>query len=133
MDDLAAAEAMLGEALAMRERLFGPDHAAVAESAINLGLVHVAAERGPQALDVIGRALAIQRGVHASDHPDVGRAHDAMASAYLVVGDGARALEHADRAIAIYTASYGAQHPTVTTVLEQRERALALTAAHARP
>jgi serine/threonine protein kinase/Tfp pilus assembly protein PilF len=66
---LAEAEAKLREALAMRERVFGPDHVPVAMSLRLLGEIAIHAGRFDEARAMLERALRIEIARHGEQHP----------------------------------------------------------------
>jgi tetratricopeptide (TPR) repeat protein len=101
---------LLGRALALRERVFGPDHPETANSLNNLGLACREAGELEQALAIRGRVLG-------PEHPDVAAALNTLAGAYAALGRRDRATPLLRRALEIWRTSLGEAHPRVVDAM----------------
>ncbi|HEY2743354.1 MAG TPA: serine/threonine-protein kinase [Polyangia bacterium] len=87
-ESLADAE----RALAIEERVLGPEHTAVADTYYHLGSVHYFKAEYPQALDAYRRCLEIEEKLAGPDNPVLIAARVGMADVYGDSGDHERAL-----------------------------------------
>ncbi|HEU4730726.1 MAG TPA: tetratricopeptide repeat-containing protein kinase family protein, partial [Kofleriaceae bacterium] len=111
------AQASLERALALRERLLGPDHPDVAGSLANLARVMDARGDTAGARRASERALAIFERIYGPDHPNVASVCNNLGVLLLNVAndDAARYLE---RARAIRERVLGPQHPQLAGTLD---------------
>jgi len=109
----AEAERSLKRALAIGERVYGPDHPTVATEANNIGQILRAQGDLAGALEYTRRALAIGEKVYGPDHPNVAMWANNMGTILKDQGDLAGALEYTRRARATDEKVYGTDHPNV--------------------
>jgi kinesin light chain len=64
---------LLNEALSIREKTLGRDHAAVAATLNNLAVLHAKRNKFKEAEPLCQRALEIREKVLGNDHPDVAK------------------------------------------------------------
>ena len=110
---LAEAERSLKRALAIGERVYGPDDPKVATFANNIG--QILKEQGDLAgaLEYSKRALAIDEKAYGPDHPEVAIDANNIGQILKDQGDLAGALVYARRALVIDEKAYGPDHPEV--------------------
>jgi tetratricopeptide (TPR) repeat protein len=109
----AEAERSLRRALAIDEKVYGPDHPEVATDANNIGQILKAQGDLAGALEYTRRALAIDEKVYGPDHPKVAIRASNIGAILQAQGDLAGALEYTRRALAIDEKVYGPDHPKV--------------------
>jgi eukaryotic-like serine/threonine-protein kinase len=104
-------------ALAIRERLHGPEHVHVGESLRGLGTALEAAGRFDEAVQQHRRAVTLLESLLGVNHPDVAQALSDLAIAYddLAQEDKARPLY--ERAVEIFERSHGPDHPQVAAAI----------------
>ncbi|WP_158501887.1 tetratricopeptide repeat protein [Vitiosangium sp. GDMCC 1.1324] len=137
-DEGRSTEAMeyLQQALALREKLLGPEHPDVAEALSDLATVELAQERLADALQHARRAVEINEKLLGPHHPQVGQALFTLTYVMVTAGKAAEALPYIQRNLSIAEAAYGPEH-TVTadaltavantlTVLERNTEAVQL-------
>ena len=107
-------------ALAIRERVFGPDHLEVATTLLRLANTLNTLDRPTEAQTLLERALAIYQRTLGPEHPDVAKIENNLGNAYLQTGDAARALERYQRAIDITARALGPDHPDLGSRLNNR-------------
>jgi tetratricopeptide (TPR) repeat protein len=90
------------KALAIWERIYGPDHPRVALSYNNIGVVYYHQGDYPQALEYYHKSLAIWERVYGIDHPSVANSCDDIGTLYYLQGDYARALEYIQKSQSIH-------------------------------
>ena len=101
---------MFRRALAIYEKVGGPEHPAVATVLNNLGQVAKVEDRFAVAEPLIKRSLAIREKVLGPDHPDVARSLNNLAELY----DGRRTRDAEklfERALAVRERAVGPDHP----------------------
>ncbi|HEY3360041.1 MAG TPA: serine/threonine-protein kinase [Polyangia bacterium] len=101
------------KALELRQRAFGPTHAAVAGSLNNLGVTFSSKGDNARAADYFQRALTTNEKVSGPDHPDVALACMNLAETVGALGDFERQRQLAERAVRLFTAATGPEHPYV--------------------
>jgi tetratricopeptide (TPR) repeat protein len=84
--DLAAAEAPMREALAVREQAFGMHHALTAQSLNDLGALLFQSGLYDQATSVWKQALPIHREVYGAEHPEVATTTNNIGRSTLLAG-----------------------------------------------
>ena len=109
--------ATLGRAVAIEERVYGPDHHEVASTLGNLGSVQLTLGRFEDALATLGRALAIEEHVYGPDHHEVASTLGNLGSVQRELGRFEDALATQGRALAIKERVYGPDHYEVATPL----------------
>ncbi len=107
LDDALAAH---GEALRLREQLFGQDSYAVAKSLNNLGSVQFVAGRFAAALELYERALTISRRVFGV-HPAVAMALSNVGAAHNELGDHSQGRAMANEALEMRRGLFGEESP----------------------
>ena len=113
----ADAQPPLEHALALREKVLGPEHPDVAQSLNNLAELYHAQGRYADAEPHYQRALAIQEKVLGPEHPDVATSLNNLAALYHAQGRYAEAEPLYQRALAIWEKALGPEHPDVATSL----------------
>jgi tetratricopeptide (TPR) repeat protein len=110
---LGEAGQALKRALAIAEKVYGPDHPDVATRVSNIGTILLAQGDLPGALQYTQRALAIDEKVYGPDHPTVATLGNNIGQILKAQGDLAGALQYTQRALAIAEKLYGPDHPDV--------------------
>ena len=111
--ELDQAKDYFERALAIDEKVYGPEHPNVAIDANNIGTILKDQGDLKGALEWAKRALAIDEKVYGPEHPDVAIDANNMGQILQDQGDLKGALEWAKRALAIDEKVYGAEHPDV--------------------
>jgi CHAT domain-containing protein/Tfp pilus assembly protein PilF len=104
-------------ALALREKVLGPDHLDVAQTLNDLAVLHQEKGDHARAEPLYQRALAIREKALGPDHPDVARSVNNLAELYRAKGDYARAEPLYQRALAAREKALGPDHPEVAASL----------------
>src|ERR1039458_5024063 len=112
---LGEAGQALKRALAIAEKLYGPDHPNVATYANNIGQIVKAQGDLAGALQYTQRALVIDEKVYGPDHPKVAVRANNIGQILQDQGDLTGALRYTRRALAIDEKVYGTDHPEVAT------------------
>jgi len=99
LGDVAQARTLLERSLAIRERLFGPEHLLTAQSLGKVASLMRAQGEHAEARSLSARALAIRERVLGAEHPDVIRELNDLAAADLDEGDAASAMDLLKRAV----------------------------------
>jgi tetratricopeptide (TPR) repeat protein/predicted Ser/Thr protein kinase len=107
------------EALALRERLLGPDHTRVAGSLNNIGAALMATGDHEAARPSILRALTIREAVQGPDGLDVSHVLLNLAELERLAGRPALARSHLERALAIRERILGPRHSLVAEALHR--------------
>ena len=110
---LAGAERSMKRALAIAEKVYGPDHPKVSPYAANMGTILKAQGDLAGALKYARRALAIDGRVYGPDHPKAALRANNIGQILKAQGDLAGAMEYTRRAMAIDERVYGPDHPNV--------------------
>ncbi|MBX3055397.1 MAG: tetratricopeptide repeat protein [Anaerolineae bacterium] len=115
-----AAYALAGDcyrrALAIDEKVYGPDHPDVARDLNNLGTLLQAEGDLAGARPYLERALAIREKALGSHHPDVTQSLNNLGMLLQDEGDLAGARPYLERALAIFEKVLGADHPNIATL-----------------
>lgn len=111
------AQPWLHRALAIREKLRGPEHTDLAVILLNLGDSYQRMGDFAAALPPMLRALAIREKGLGPDHPDVAWATSFIGRLYREVGDYARALPYFERTLAVRRKALGDEHRFVSRSL----------------
>jgi tetratricopeptide (TPR) repeat protein len=106
-----AAEPLRRRALAIDERLYGPDHPRVATRLNNLASLLQDSGRPAEAEPLIRRALAIAERAYGPDHPRVAVRLNNLGQLLHATGRLAEAEPPMRRALAIDEGAYGPDHP----------------------
>ena len=104
-------------ALAINEKVLGPEHPDAATSLNDLAVLYHAAGDYARAATLFQRTLAIREKVLGPEHPDVATSLNGLASLYRNTGDYTRAAPLFQRALAIREKALGPEHPDVATAL----------------
>ena len=115
--DYAKSVELQERALAIRERILGPDHPLVANSLNSLGLAKKELGKYDEAISLLQRAAAIWEKALGAEHPSVATALNNLGEAYGVHGETDKALASSQRALAIWEKTLGPDHPNVATAL----------------
>jgi tetratricopeptide (TPR) repeat protein len=100
-------------ALAIREKILGPDHPEVASSIHTLARIVYDQEDFNNALTLFEQALAIRERTLAPDHPDLAESLRGLAGAYHMQGKYSKATALYQRALEIKEQAFGPDHPEV--------------------
>ena len=115
---LRSAERLYRRALAIGEKVHGPDHPTVAIRASNIGLLLKEQGDLAGALEYTRRALGIGEKVYGPDHPNVAMRANNIGMILKEQGDLAGALEYTRRALRIKQATYGPDNPSTKLTAE---------------
>ncbi|MGI6249975.1 MAG: tetratricopeptide repeat protein [Anaerolineaceae bacterium] len=99
------------KALAIREKVLGPDHPGTASSYNNIASVYSNQGKYEEALEGFEKALAIREKVLGPDHPGTASSYSNIASVYSNQGKYEEALEGFEKALAICEKVLGPDHP----------------------
>jgi len=116
----AQAEPLYQRALAIREKILGPEHPAVATSLNSLAVLYRDQGQYAQAEPLYQRALAIFEKVLGPEHPAIATSLNNLALLYHSQEQYAQAEPLYQRALAIFEKVLGPEHPHVATVLGNR-------------
>jgi CHAT domain-containing protein len=117
-------------ALAIRERLVGPDHPETAVALDNLAEIHRAAEAYSKAEPLHRRALAIRESVLGPEHRDTASSLNRLGLLYSDTGAYAQALQFYQRAMTIGEKVFGPEHPSIATMLGNLAEVYRVTGAY---
>jgi tetratricopeptide (TPR) repeat protein len=112
------AEPLYQRALALRERMLGPEHTDTATSLNDLAVLYYSQGKYEQAEPLYQRALAIDEKAYGSDHPDVATDLSNLAFLYKNQGKYEQAEPLYQRALAICERVLGSDHPSTVTIRE---------------
>jgi CHAT domain-containing protein len=118
MGDLVGAERRFTACLKLREKIYGPDSAAVAAVLESLGLVLIKAGRLDVAQPLLERALRIEQDLVGREHAFSATGHASLGALHLARGDFSAALASYRTAIRLLT-SQDATHTIVKSLVEQ--------------
>src|SRR5262249_1215102 len=104
------------DALAIREKMLGPEHPDTATSLNRLSQL-LDCQGDPEALPLCERALAIREKVLGLEHPDTGSSLSSLAHLRWAQGDFAGAVPLYERALAIREKMLGPEHPDTAASL----------------
>ncbi|MGE5343300.1 MAG: tetratricopeptide repeat protein [Candidatus Omnitrophota bacterium] len=105
------------QALEIRLKLFGEQHADTAMSLNNIGGVLDDLGQYDEALKYYQRALKIRREIFGEQHPDTAKALNNIGAVYDALGKYEEALKYCERALKILREIFGEQHPDTATTL----------------
>jgi CHAT domain-containing protein len=111
------AEPLYQRALAIRERILGTEHSAVATILNNLGALYRDQGKYAQAEPLFERALAIREQVLGAEDPRVANSLSNLATLYRDRGKYSQAELFFQRALAIREQVLGSEHPDVANIL----------------
>ncbi len=132
MGKLPEAKATLERALAIREKVLGPDHLDVAATRINLGTVLEEMGDYPNARAHLERALAMREKALGPDHPDVALSLNNLGIVLMDMGDYEQARATHERALAVQEKALGPDHPDVAASLNNLSNVAMVTGDYAR-
>jgi nephrocystin-3 len=121
---LTEAEPLTRRALAINERIFGPDHIRVGVVASTLAYILENTSRIDEAVTLSRRALAIAEQCYGSGHPEVAASLNNLATMLLATNRLAEAEPLMRRALEINERCLGSEHPNVAFVLTNLARLL---------
>ena len=110
---LDEAERLLSDSLAMREAVFGPDHAEVSDGVNELATLYRSQGKFDRAEPLFAKAVAILRTVPGSEHEYLPHAINNLAVIYDDQGKYAEAEPLYREALAIWERTLGPEHPDV--------------------
>jgi tetratricopeptide (TPR) repeat protein len=111
------AKELIKRALAMQERLLGPDHPDVASSLNRLALCYRALGKRDKAKPLFERALRLREQALPANDPRIATSLNNLALAYCAEGAYRLAEPLLQRALVIKDEVFGPQHPRVATCL----------------
>lgn len=109
----AEAEPLYKRALAIREKVLGPDHLSVAISLDDLGNLYKDLSQLTKAEEYQKRALAMREKALPPDHLDVARSLNNLAEVYRLQARLGEAAQLYQRALAIFEKKLGPDHKTI--------------------
>ncbi|HSG40530.1 MAG TPA: tetratricopeptide repeat protein [Thermoanaerobaculia bacterium] len=107
----AGAHSYCERALAIREKVLGPDHPDTAQSLNNLGVNLDGQGNSSRAREYHERALAIRERVLGPEHPDTAQSLNNLGGILFNQGDFSGAREYGERALLIREKVLGPEHP----------------------
>ncbi|WP_051382754.1 CHAT domain-containing tetratricopeptide repeat protein [Gloeobacter kilaueensis] len=117
MGQYGQAQPLSERALAIREKVLGPEHPEVAQSLNDLASLYYSQGNYAGAEPLYGRTLAILEKVRGPEHQDVAMTLSNLAVLYADQGDYARAEPLYRRALTILEKVRGPEHPVVAVIL----------------
>ncbi|MGK2935923.1 MAG: WD40 repeat domain-containing serine/threonine protein kinase [Gemmatimonadaceae bacterium] len=111
------AEQAYSEALTLRRRELGADHADVARSLVGISSVLLAQRRFAESVQAAREAVAIDRSRGPGGRADLGRSSGALGHALMGVGDAAGAAAHFRRALSLVRETLSEEHSAVAAAL----------------
>ena len=99
------------KALAIRERVLGPEHPYTATTYNNMAGVYYAKGEYEKALEYYVKALAIRERVLGPEHPSTATTYNNMAGVFRARGDYEKALEYYEKALTVFKIKLGEAHP----------------------
>ena len=111
--DFAAARPYLAQALAIREKLFGPEHPQTAQSLNDLGVLSSKTGKYELAQRYHERALAIREEVLGAAHLDTTESLNNLGATMVLMGTYEEARPYYERALAIRRKLLGENHPHI--------------------
>jgi tetratricopeptide (TPR) repeat protein len=124
LTEYAGASALLEQALAIRERVLGPEHPDTAASLNVLGGVKCSQGDFKGARPLYDRALAIREKVLGPEHPDTAQSLNNLACLLHAQGDYEAARPLFERSLAILEKTVGPDHPDTANSLRNLARLL---------
>jgi tetratricopeptide (TPR) repeat protein len=118
LGDYAGAQPPYERALALHERLLGPEHPDTATSLNNLAMLYRVQGCYAAAEPLHQHALVVREQALGPNHPDVATSLNTLAELYRAQGRYAEAEPLYQRALAILEQALGPNHPDVATVRE---------------
>ncbi|WNG35615.1 tetratricopeptide repeat protein [Archangium violaceum] len=110
--------ALFRQVVALRQKVYPPEHPEVAAALNNLGASLVKSGRVDEARQVLARAQAIYEKALGPNHPETGNALHNLGQLALKAGDDVAALGYFQRALAARDTGLGAEHPEVGSTLD---------------
>jgi len=107
------AEQALQQALALTEKLYGPNDARVGEPLGLLAVVHITRKKYEPARQLLDRAMTIQLAALGPSHPSLGKTLHAVAQLEARAGKLDKALDAQQRSYDLLVAAYGEHHRDV--------------------
>ena len=111
------AELLLKQALALRERVLGPEHPEIVSTLNQLAWLSILQGKYQQAKGLLQPALAGFEHVLGAEHPEVAAALDNLAAVYMYEGKYGQAEPLFQRALALREQALGKSHPLVSESL----------------
>jgi tetratricopeptide (TPR) repeat protein len=113
----AQAELLYLRALAIREKMKGPEHPDTATTLHQLATLYIDQGKYEQAEPLYLRALAIMEKMEGPEHPNTGNTLHQLASLYVDQGKYEQAESLFQRALAIHEKMEGPEHPSTAVTL----------------
>jgi CHAT domain-containing protein len=110
-------QALLQRAVAIREKVLGPEHPALSESLCDLGIILREAGDTTRALPLLERAVAITEKVRGSEHPELVRLLRSLAHVHTAMGDDAGAEKILERTLGLAEMVLGKDDIQVAKIL----------------
>jgi tetratricopeptide (TPR) repeat protein len=117
LEDFAAAEPLLRQALDSARAILGEGHPDVAERQTDLALLYVSMKKPAQAEPLLEQALTLWRAAFGEEHPKVATALDNLGRVHLMQCDTEQAEPLFQRALAIRRKILGERHADVASSL----------------
>ena len=117
VDDLAGAEKVFKETLAMQREVIGEDNAAVATTLENLGGVYLRARRLDETAKILETVLAMRRRALGDDSEPVARTLANMGTVYMMAGNLEASEAKYAEALPRLIAKLGPTHPDIAATL----------------
>lgn len=122
--DLAEAERLRAEVLAIYRRIYGDTHPNTITALNNLASVLYTQRRYREVVPMFDEVLAARRRQFGADHPKIATAASNAAFAHLMTSNVQQALQLGEEATAIRTANYGRVHTGTVQSIEAMAAAL---------
>jgi eukaryotic-like serine/threonine-protein kinase len=129
--EMAPAESLLGDALALRRRELGTDHEATAESLEHLADLYYKRSEYTKAEPLLREALGIQTRLHGDSSLAVATAKIALAEVLRARGSSTDAMPLYQQAVAIRVARLGENHPLTAEAVGSMASAVEALGRHA--
>ena len=110
LDDFNAALDSVQHALNIRLKLFGEEHASIADCYHSLGIIHYSREDFNAAVDSEHQALNIRLKMFGEEHASTARSYGEVGAIYSLVGDRKAAIDYTQHALNIYLRLFGEEH-----------------------
>ncbi len=101
------------KALVIREKIYGEEHAHVAASYKNLGLVYHDIGQYNEAKEYFAKGLVIGKKIYGEEHAHVATTYNNLGTVYRNLGQYNEAKENHEKGLVIYKKIYGEEHADV--------------------
>ena len=110
LEDFAAALDSVQYALNIRLKLFGEEHASIADCRHTLSIIHYSLEDFNAALDSEHQALNIRLKLYGEEHASTAHSYGEIGAIYSLVKDRKAAIDYTQHALNIYLRLFGEEH-----------------------